>query len=144
MPLAPALAHARTYGIAFDLLRAQRMKEDLESRAEHVLDEARQAVGNVAFNIDSPRDICRMLQVLNLPMPSKKPGDTVGHYWRLKCSYALLSQVKKYSTAKEHMEPLAKLHAFPAAVLRYRQIDNVLKRNLVVLLRNLRQAGECS
>jgi hypothetical protein len=39
------------------------------------------------------------------------------------------------------MEPLAKLHAFPAAVLRYRQIDNVLKRNLVVLLRNLRQAG---
>jgi DNA polymerase I-like protein with 3'-5' exonuclease and polymerase domains len=91
MPLAPALAHARTYGIAFDLLRAQKMKEDLESRAEHVLDEARRAVGNAAFNIDSPRDICRMLQVLNLPMPSKKPGDTVGLASRFECLDAFVT-----------------------------------------------------
>lgn len=121
MPVIGILAHMELNGFGYSQESCDRQRQIMLDRLNQIEDDAYEIVGH-EFSLSSSDDIGKVLfEELKLPVDSDS---------KQKKKLGMCRVKKKWSTKKEKLEKLIKLHPLPAMILEWRKLNLSVTKNI--------------
>ncbi|XP_061221386.1 DNA polymerase theta isoform X2 [Neopsephotus bourkii] len=142
MPSHYCLALLELNGIGFSTTAYESQKQVMQAKLSELETKAYQLAGH-SFSLTSPDDIAEVL-FLELKLPQngdvKVQGNkkTLGYTRRTTAKGNRLRLSKQFSTTKDVLEKLKKLHPLPGLILEWRRINNAITKVVFPLQREKR------
>uniref|UniRef100_A0A672U7Z6 DNA polymerase theta n=1 Tax=Strigops habroptila TaxID=2489341 RepID=A0A672U7Z6_STRHB len=142
MPTHYCLALLELNGIGFSTTAYETQKQVMQAKLSEIETKAYQLAGH-SFSLTSPDDIAEVL-FLELKLPQngdvKAQGNkkTLGYTRRTTAKGNRLRLSKQFSTTKDVLEKLKKLHPLPGLILEWRRINNAITKVVFPLQREKR------
>ncbi|XP_054019304.1 DNA polymerase theta [Dryobates pubescens] len=142
MPTHYCLALLELNGIGFSTTAYETQKQVMQAKLSEIETKAYQLAGH-SFSLTSPDDIAEVL-FLELKLPQngdvKVQGSkkTLGYTRRATAKGSRARLSKQFSTTKDVLEKLKKLHPLPGLILEWRRINNAITKVVFPLQREKR------
>ncbi|XP_064000012.1 DNA polymerase theta [Pogoniulus pusillus] len=142
MPTRYCLALLELNGIGFSTAAYETQKQVMKAKLSEIETKAYQLAGH-SFSLTSPDDIAEVL-FLELKLPQngdvKVQGSkkTLGYTRKATAKGSRARLSKQFSTAKDVLEKLKKLHPLPGLILEWRRINNAITKIVFPLQREKR------
>ncbi|XP_054244104.1 DNA polymerase theta [Indicator indicator] len=142
MPTHYCLALLELNGVGFSTTAYETQKQVMQAKLSEIETKAYQLAGH-SFSLTSPDDIAEVL-FLELKLPQngdvKVQGSkkTLGYTRRATAKGSRVRLSKQFSTTKDILEKLKKLHPLPGLILEWRRINNAITKVVFPLQREKR------